>query len=127
MKFLKYSLLVSLLLWVSASFAQNCKNQNTTLDMQQCADIELKKANSQLNGVYNEYKAILDATAQTQLKEVQLAWIKFRDLDCKFFSPQDGSFAPVARVMCLTGRTIQRTKELQQRTKCVEGDMSCRQ
>jgi uncharacterized protein YecT (DUF1311 family) len=126
MNFFKYSLLASLMLWVSASFAQNCKNPNTTFDMLQCEGVELKKANSQLDGVYNAYRATLDAAARTQLKQVQLAWMRFRDLDCKFFSPQDGSFAPVARVMCLTGRTIQRTKELQQITKCDEGDMSCR-
>jgi uncharacterized protein YecT (DUF1311 family) len=38
--------------------------------------------------VYQQLVAMLDAEEKTQLKEVQTAWIKYRDANCDFVGDQ---------------------------------------
>jgi uncharacterized protein YecT (DUF1311 family) len=66
-----------------------------------------------LNKEYNELIAYLsdleDKKHKQNLINSQRAWIKFRDLDCNFYS--DGQ--PVRLNKCLSERTIKRLKELE--------------
>ena len=74
-----------------------------------------KKADKELNSVYNKLKSELGETDKKALIEAQKAWIKFRDLNCKFKSQEDsegGIIANKMKVDCLTQSTIERIKEL---------------
>jgi uncharacterized protein YecT (DUF1311 family) len=110
-----------------AVMAKNCGDFTNQVDMNACAATELQKQDKQLNKVYNDYRARLSSEQKQQLKEVQTAWLKFRDLSCKFQSSgvEGGSVYPFILQSCLTSMTQDRLKVLQYLSKCEEGDLSC--
>lgn len=77
---------------------------------------DYKKADKELNLVYNKIIKKLNETDKKNLIESQRAWIKFRDLNCKFISqdPGDGGgpYENKMKLDCLIQSTIGRTKEL---------------
>lgn len=100
----------------SASYAsaQNCKNPETQLAMNICASKDFEREDARLNKNYRELQAKLEGDRRTGLREVQLAWIKFRDLQCDFQAAQyeGGTMQPLVRATCLTDMTKQRNKDL---------------
>lgn len=76
---------------------------------------EFRIADKQLNVVYNKLKNKLDITDKTALINAQKAYLKFRELNCKFTSKEDSESGVIANKMkidCLTQSTLERTKEL---------------
>jgi uncharacterized protein YecT (DUF1311 family) len=106
--------------------AANC-NGSQTSDVTQCASEDFHKIDTQLNKAYNRYRARLSESQKKQLKEAQLAWIRFRDLSCDFESSgvEGGSAYPMIRDHCLVTKTGIRLREIQALEKCEEGDLSC--
>ena len=49
-----------------------------------CAAQALNKADAELNRTYLDYRSHLNKNQQNQIRDVQLAWIKYRDLSCKY-------------------------------------------
>lgn len=100
----------------SASYAsaQNCKNPETQLAMNTCAAKDFEREDARLNKNYRELQAKLEADRRTGLREVQVAWLKFRDLQCDFQAAQyeGGTMQPLVRSACLTDMTKQRNKDL---------------
>lgn len=120
--FLLYSLLNS-----SPVLAMDCLNPQTQTDMNQCAAIKLDEATKRINLSYNKFRAKLTPTQQEKLKEVQRAWIKFKDLACQFETSHvaGGSAYSMALANCLFEKTQQRNKELEILGICQEGDLNC--
>jgi len=120
-------LLLSLLQFTGPALALDCSSPSNQSDMNLCATNDLKRQNQKLNESYNAIRAKLDPKQKQDLKQVQLAWIKFRDMDCKFEASgvQGGSAYPMVLSACLSARTIQRDKELGALLNCQEGDLSC--
>lgn len=111
----------------NTAWALDCRNPQTQTDMNQCSGSDLERETKKINKTYNDYRAKLTPEQKLEFKEVQLAWIKFKDLSCKFeASGMDGGSA-YAMVLsgCLTAKTIQRNKEIEALTNCQEGDLSC--
>ena len=119
---LLYSLIVS-----SSALALNCQNPQTQTDMNQCASIDLDRETKTLNKTYGDFRTKLNSTQNQKFKEVQLAWIKFKDLACKFEAAgiYGGSAYPMVLANCLIKKTRQRNKELEVLDNCQEGDLSC--
>ena len=111
----------------SAALAVDCQNPQTQIDMNQCASTDLDRETKKINKTYNNFRAKLNPTQKQQLKEVQLAWIKFKDLACKFEASgvEGGSAHSMVLAGCLTEKTRQRNKELEALGNCQEGDLSC--
>jgi uncharacterized protein YecT (DUF1311 family) len=79
--------------------------------------LEYKKADKELNLAYNKLKSKLKSVDQTALVNAQKAWLKYRDLNCKFTSQEDSQGGVISNKMkidCLTQSTIGRTKELKE-------------
>ena len=74
------------------------------LKAQDTRDAELKASDAELNKVYKTIMMRLSKDDQAKFKAAQLAWIKFRDLDCKW--------AYVDSRDCLGDRTDDRINEL---------------
>ncbi|MBF5066250.1 DUF1311 domain-containing protein, partial [Salmonella enterica subsp. enterica serovar Istanbul] len=76
---------------------------------------------------YMAYRDKLNKAQQNQLREVQLAWLKYRDLSCRFESSASagGSAASLALQTCLADKTRQRADELKNLAGCQEGDLNC--
>jgi len=105
----------------------DCNNAITQGDMNECAYRDLKREDQALNTAYNAYRTRLDAKQKEQLKNVQLAWIKYRDLACTYDSSgvEGGSVYPLIYAMCITRRTHQRLEEIKALANCGDGDLSC--
>lgn len=120
---------VTCILFFSAppSFASNCKSAITQREMNACASSALDRETKKINNVYGDLRAKLDEKQKSKLKEIQLAWIKFRDLECKFTASgvEGGSAYPMVHDACLAEMTQQRIKQLSRFLNCEEGDLSC--
>ncbi|MDP3681489.1 MAG: lysozyme inhibitor LprI family protein [Flavobacterium sp.] len=97
------------LLCTSMSFSQSVTGEDELYE-------EYKKVDKELNSVYNKLKNELKENDKKNLLEAQKAWMKFRDLNCKFKSqdPGDGGgpYENKMKIDCLIQSTIARTKEL---------------
>ena len=111
----------------SSALALDCQSPQTQTDMNQCASFDLGRETKKINKTYNDLRAKLNSTQKQHLKEVQLAWIKFKDLACQFEASgvEGGSAHSMVVAGCLTEKTRQRNKELQVLGNCQEGDLSC--
>jgi uncharacterized protein YecT (DUF1311 family) len=93
----------------------DCKKASTQLEMNHCAYKSFKAADAELNQVYRQLRNKYKGTPQeSQLVDAQLAWLKFRDTDCKFSADRfkGGSIAPLIYSSCKEGLTTERTRSL---------------
>ena len=97
-----------ILCFTNLSFGQ------TQLEMNQTADLKFKKADAELNLVYNKLIKILNKKEKQLLIKAEKDWIKFRDSHCDFEGSQyeGGSIYPLVYSNCLTELTCKRIAEL---------------
>ena len=115
--FLKYAAVASILALGFTNFAlaaEDCKNPQSQMAMNVCANKDYEREDARLNKSYKELITKLDDDRRGQLKEIQLAWIKFRDLQCDYDSSQyeGGTMYSFVRSSCLLQMTRQRNKDL---------------
>lgn len=120
-------LLVSGMFAAAPLWAADCANAMDQLTLNQCAADDYAAQDKQLNQLYGEYRKGLGEGQKQQLKAVQLAWIKFRDLACAFESSsvEGGSVHGMVLNACLAQKTAARVKEIELLANCEEGDLSC--
>jgi uncharacterized protein YecT (DUF1311 family) len=102
----------------TAQDADPCPEAHTQLDMNVCADAQYRKADAELNRVYQQVVRA-SGGADAKLKAAQLAWLKFRDAECDYESSQyeGGSMKPMIYSFCLRDVTAARTKQLRDALK----------
>ena len=119
------TILIGLALIATCVFAQGtkkptpCADDQTQADMNICWGKEYKAADATLNQVYGQLMRKLDDADRTQLKQVEAAWLKYRDANCEFVADQykGGSIRPMIEAMCLADVTRNRTTELKNQIK----------
>jgi uncharacterized protein YecT (DUF1311 family) len=91
-----------------------CPDAQSQFEMNQCAGKAYKAADAELNQVYQKLVAILDDEEKAQLKNVETAWLKYRDANCEFAADQfkGGSIRPMIHAFCLADMTRNRTAEI---------------
>ena len=96
--------------------AENCKNPSTQMAINTCISNDYAREDAQLNANYKQLMGKLDSSEKERLKEVQRAWIQFRDLQCEFEAAQyaGGSMEASVRAQCLARVTKQRNKDLKE-------------
>ena len=96
-----------------------CANAFTQFEMNQCAGKAFRTADATMNQVYRKLVSMLDEGEKAQLKEAQVAWLKYRDTNCEFVADQykGGSIRPLIQATCLTDMTKARTTELKAQIK----------
>jgi len=117
--------LVLLLSAAALAFGQSqkksepCADAQTQADMNICWGKEYKAADATLNQVYGQLMRKLEEADKTQLKQVEAAWLKYRDANCDFVGDQykGGSMRPMIVAMCLADTTRNRTVELRNQIK----------
>lgn len=95
------------------ALAANCKDPVTQTDMNICAAEAFKKADKKLNAIYQKAlkkQRAADASRVEDFKNIQRAWLKYRDLHCGYASAvyESGSMQPMARSACMEELTKQR-------------------
>ncbi|MFL6230794.1 MAG: lysozyme inhibitor LprI family protein [Pyrinomonadaceae bacterium] len=106
-----------------AKAADPCPEAHTQLDMNECADRQYRKADAELNRVYQELMRASGGSDQ-KLKAAQLAWLKFRDAECDYQAAfnEGGSMQPMTYSFCLADVTASRTKQLRETLKEVQAE-----
>jgi len=96
-----------------------CADMLSQADMNICWGNEYKKADVELNQAYRKLAERVDGEQREQLKEAQLAWLKYRDTNCAFVADmyKGGSLRPTVLAMCLMDVTNNRTTELKTQIK----------
>jgi uncharacterized protein YecT (DUF1311 family) len=117
-------------LWTTRPAAAeiNCADAGTTVELNFCADKDYQAADKALNAAYESALAYIrtrdmdEASDKVRLEKAmrnaQRAWVAYRDSDCKDLVALEwsgGTGANAAILGCMTGKTIQRTKELNER------------
>ena len=83
-------------------------------EMNQEAAAEFKKTDRELNKLYPQVLAKLDAEGQEKLKAAQRAWVAFRDAQAELEADlaRGGTMAPLLRATSLTSTTQDRITQL---------------
>ena len=115
---------LTLLLLASVCLAQKekkdpCADAQSQAEMNICWGKEYKAADTKLNATYQEFMSKLDESEKVQLKNTQLAWLKYRDANCEFVADRykGGSMRPMIAAICLADVTNNRTTELKAQMK----------
>ncbi|MEC4722565.1 lysozyme inhibitor LprI family protein [Noviherbaspirillum sp. CPCC 100848] len=121
----KHLILPLALLAASKSAAGlDCGKAITTPDINQCASIEQKKVEANLNKVYQRVLKSLgqqdapqpsSAAMRTSFIAAQRAWIKFREADCDavYQKYADGTIRTVMYIGCMQHHAERRIKDLE--------------
>jgi uncharacterized protein YecT (DUF1311 family) len=91
---------------------QPCAHAQTQSAINQCAMEEFKKADAELNKVFQQL--LLKTDRQEKLKAAQRAWVAFRDAGCEYDASEaeGGSMEPLVRYSCYAEATKTRTNQL---------------
>lgn len=114
------------LLSISKSFAEaDCKEASISAQVDHCAEMAMKEADSQLNRGYHQLMARLETQYQSQselgaaylvkVKEAQRAWVKLRDANCAVEAFEIENDKPAHATVvnnCITRMSQERSVEL---------------
>ncbi len=107
----------------------DCGKFATQMDLNQCAGANLQAADAALNKIYQQLMVQQsDALSKEQLKDVERAWIAYRDKECAFeVGPRQGggSIWPMEMSNCLEEKTAARIRELMRLSGCTAGVSAC--
>jgi uncharacterized protein YecT (DUF1311 family) len=83
--------------------------------MLDCMGSETEQQDAHLNQNYEAAMQALPPAQQTQLRDAQRLWIKFRDADCTLLgSLTDGSIDRINSASCFLNMTMKRADDLTQ-------------
>ena len=119
------TVLMILVMTIAYCFAQEqkkpepCADAQSQAEMNICWGNEYKAADARLNEAYRQFASKLDDAEKAQLKNAQLAWLKYRDANCDFVADQykGGTIRPMIAAICLADVTNNRTTELKAQMK----------
>lgn len=96
-----------------------CADAQSQAEMNMCWGKEYKAADAKLNKTYQDFMSKLDESEKIQLKNAQLAWLKYRDANCDFVADQykGGTMRPMIAAICLADVTNTRVNELKSQIK----------
>lgn len=113
---------------VAAATPVDCSKATSNIEMTFCAEIDLKRADAELNVVWRQALGTIDKATEMEppmrakwsaaLRTAQRAWIAFRDADCGEpigYEWNGGSGMGLATLTCQVARTTARTADLRER------------
>ena len=96
-----------------------CADAQSQAEMNMCWGKEYKAADAKMNKTYQDFMSKLDESEKMQLKNAQLAWLKYRDANCDFVADlyKGGTMRPMIAAICLADVTNARVNELKSQIK----------
>ncbi|MEO8893010.1 MAG: lysozyme inhibitor LprI family protein [Coleofasciculaceae cyanobacterium] len=94
----------------------DCKNANTTVEINYCAAESYRAADRRLNDVYRQLSSTVRGEEKNKLIDAQVTWIQYRDRNCSFetFANKGGTGYSTFLLSCLERMTRQRTADFEQ-------------
>ena len=118
-----------LFVWAGASASAGDQQEKwncdgTQLEMNFCAADRYKRADEELNRLYQEQINRLEtAGSKTRLRDAQRAWISFRDKSCLYqagMREESGSIWPMEYHGCMEYYTKQRIENIRKYLSCTQ-------
>jgi len=112
----------------ASDHAESChKTAMGQSDMNLCALDDAKKADAELDAVYQKLMAKISAAGRSKLQAAEEAWVTYRQKECEFetLGTIDGSVHPMIVSECYAYIASQQTKNLREQLDCEEGNLSC--
>lgn len=93
----------------------DCRNANTTVEINYCAGESYRAADRRLNDVYRQLSSTMRGEQKSKLIETQETWIQYRDRNCSFetYGNRGGTGYSTFLLGCLERMTNQRTTDFQ--------------
>ena len=102
----------------------NCDEPSTQLEMNICADKDLKLADDELNRLYKEKMAALETKeSKDRFRDMQRAWLVFIDKACFYETgprEEGGSIWPLTYAKCKEYHTKKRIEDLKGYLDCTQ-------
>lgn len=98
--------------WYTGDY-ERCGDLTSTLEIVECVTELYDEWDARLNEIY---KVALDAQQgerRTALRDVQRAWLAYRDANCAFYRSGEGSIAAIEGNTCMFALTRDRALELE--------------
>lgn len=91
----------------------DCRNANSTVEINYCAGESYKAADRELNEVYRQLRSTVTGEQRSKLIDTQETWIQYRDRNCSFetFGNRGGTGYSAFLSGCLERMTRQRTAD----------------
>jgi uncharacterized protein YecT (DUF1311 family) len=114
-KLMSRAMVVASMFAASAMAAEDCRNPQSQMAMNICSGQDYKRADATMSKTYKVLVSNLEKDRREKLKKVQVAWIKYRDLQCEFDASNydGGSMESLVHTSCLARVTQQRNKDLE--------------
>ena len=106
----------ALLLFATPAFAEDeetCPDAVTTADIVECLTETYEDWDARLNTAYRAAVEPLEGERRTQLRDVQRAWIAYRDASCGYYRSGEGTIAAIEGNSCMVELTRTRAEELE--------------
>lgn len=124
-----FLVLILFIAFAAGARAEDCDNAMDEAAMNACADQSFKKADEDLNAVYQKLRDRKkdDEDAARLLIAAERAWVAFRDAECQFDAADSlgGSIYPMIYANCLERLTRARVKQFDRHLRCEEGEAAC--
>jgi len=93
----------------------DCRNANSTVEINYCAAESYRAADRRLNEVYRQLSSTVRGEQRSKLIDTQETWIQYRDRNCSFetVGSRGGTGYSAFLLGCLERMTNQRTADFQ--------------
>ncbi len=122
-------LLIVIITPLSVARADDCAQATTQAAMTACADQTYRKADAEMNTVYQQIIGRLkdDRNGTRLLVTAQKRWLAFREAECarSTSASTQGSIHSMLLSQCRADLTRRRIDELNAYRQCQQGDLSC--
>lgn len=98
----------------TAESGTGCENATTTAAMRSCENARYEKAQRELNTIYQQLMAELNAAQKTKLRRAQRVWLRYREAHADFeaSAAEGGTLEPLLKISTLADMTEARAAEL---------------
>jgi len=106
----------ALLLFAAPAFAEDeetCPDAVSTADIVECLTEAYEDWDARLNAAYRAAIEPLEGERRTQFRDVQRAWLAYRDASCGYYRSGEGTIAAIEGNSCMVELTRTRAEELE--------------
>ncbi|MCO6386162.1 lysozyme inhibitor LprI family protein [Aliihoeflea sp. 40Bstr573] len=98
--------------WYEGDY-QRCADEGTTTGIVMCVGELYEEWDARLNAAYRTAIEPLEGARRTQFRDVQRAWIAYRDASCGYYRSGEGTIAAIEGNVCMFALTRDRAEELE--------------
>ncbi|MCG6114160.1 MAG: lysozyme inhibitor LprI family protein [Mesorhizobium sp.] len=98
--------------WYTGDY-ERCGEQTSTLEIVECVIELYDEWDARLNAIYQVALDAQEGDRRTALRDVQRAWLAYRDANCTFYRSGEGTIAAIEGNTCMFALTRDRALELE--------------